>query len=59
MPVLLYGRTSHRARDDYRVLLPICDLSSGDDGDLPRVSSPHRDDPEIKINRDFNYRTRY
>jgi len=48
MTVLLYGRISHRDRDDYRVPLPICDLSSRDDGDLPRVSSLHRDDPEIK-----------
>lgn len=59
MPVLLCGHISHRARDDYRVPLPICDLSSGDDGDLPRVSSPPRDDPEIKMNRGFNYQTRY
>jgi len=47
MTVLLYDRISHHDRDDYRVPLPICDLSSRDDGVLPRVSSLHRDDPEI------------
>jgi len=57
MTVLLYDRISHHDRDDYRVPLPICDLSSRGDDDLPRVSSPHRDDPEIKNRISFNDQT--
>ena len=48
MHVRLYGHVSHHVDDDYRVPLPIYDLFSRDDDDLPRVFYVHHDDPEIK-----------
>lgn len=44
----LYDHVSRDVHDDSRVPQPICDLSSRDDGGLLRVSSHHRDVPEIK-----------
>lgn len=44
----LCGHVSRCAHDGSRVPRPICDLSSRDDGGLPRVSSPRHDVPEIK-----------